>query len=280
MSLPIRQEAIAALPMYDFPELRQSHDAFWTAVAERLTASGLADVPLHLTRDLDHRAVWGDPRLLLAQGCEYPLAKSFAGRIRVVAHPCYAARGCAGARYRSAIIVRSDDDHLQGLSDLRGLRCAVNEMDSNSGMNLLRAAVASAAGGRPFFSSVTVSGSHRRSVEWVASGIADAAAIDCVTLAHLQRLAEPLTRRVRVLDWSPDSPSLPYITAGSASDATIHTLRAALQSVCEDPGLAGIRAALLLTGMEAPVAPVFREVLQLEREAVTRGFSSIDGVPP
>lgn len=279
MSLPDAHERVAALPMYDFPELRQAHDAFWTALASRLTGAGLAGVPLHLTRAADHRAAWGDPRLLLAQACEYPLAKAFVGRVRVVAHPCYAAPGCAGGRYRSAIVVRSEDKHLTSLSELRGRRCVVNEMDSNSGMNLLRVAISRVAGGGRFFSSVAVSGSHRQSLEQVACGLADVAAIDCVTWAHLQRLAEPLARRVRVLDWTPDTPSLPLITAGSASEATILRLREALADACEDAGLAEVREAMLLTGMDLTPREDFREVLELEREAVSRGFPSIDGLP-
>jgi ABC-type phosphate/phosphonate transport system substrate-binding protein len=265
--------------MYDFPELREAHDALWAAVADRLIGAGLADVPRHLTLDLDHRAVWGHPRLLLGQACEYPLAKAFAGKVRLVASPCYAAPGCTGARYRSAIIVRADDARPSSLSDLRGLRCAVNEMDSNSGMNLLRAAVARIGGAGRFFSSVTVSGSHRRSVEWVASGMADVAAIDCVTLGHLQRIAAPLIRKVRVLDWTPDSPSLQFITAGSASASAMRELRAALASACDDPGLAEVRDMLLLTGMEFAPCEDFRQVLELEREAIARGFPSIDGLP-
>ncbi|HEV7445323.1 MAG TPA: phosphate ABC transporter substrate-binding protein, partial [Steroidobacteraceae bacterium] len=153
-------ERIAALPMYDFPQVRDAHDAFWTALAGRLTAAGLRDVPRELSRDLGHFDVWRHPELLFAQGCEYPLAKSFADRVRLVATPRYSAPGCEGGNYRSAIIVRREE--TGSLTDFRGRRCVVNEMDSNSGMNLLRAAVAPLAGGARYFASVAVSGSHRR----------------------------------------------------------------------------------------------------------------------
>jgi hypothetical protein len=46
------------------------------------------------------------------------------------------------------------------LDDLRGGRCAVNDLGSNSGMNLLRAEIAPLANGKAFFKSVLVTGSH------------------------------------------------------------------------------------------------------------------------
>src|SRR5271170_5674240 len=72
----VNTERIAALPMYDYPELAKAHDALWTAVADRLTSAGLREVPRHLTRGVSHLDIWRDPRLLLSQACEYPLANA------------------------------------------------------------------------------------------------------------------------------------------------------------------------------------------------------------
>ena len=99
---------VASLPMYDFPELREAHNEFWGALAGRLGAAGLKDVPRALKRGVSLREVWGNDRLLFAQGCEYPLAKAFVDRARIVAHPVYSAAGCEGARYRSAIVVLAE----------------------------------------------------------------------------------------------------------------------------------------------------------------------------
>lgn len=271
-------EWIAALPMYDFPQVRDAHDAFWAALADRLRAAGLRDVPRELTRDLGHFHVWRHPALLFAQGCEFPLAKSFADRVRLVATPRYSAPGCEGGNYRSAIVVRREE--TGSLAELRGRRCVVNEMDSNSGMNLLRAAVAPLAGGGRYFSSVTVSGSHSHSVEMVASGEADVAAVDCVSLAHLQRLYPGVVAKLRVLGWTPASPSLPFITARSAGDSTVQLLRAALAGVFSDATLAPARERLFLTGVDLEPAEGFGEVLRLEREAVEQGYPTIDGPRP
>ncbi len=83
--------------MYDFGELRAAHDLLWSAIAERLVAAGVADVPTRLTRDIEHREVWRHPQLLLGQACEYPLAKSFGQHVMIVATPGYSAPGCVGA---------------------------------------------------------------------------------------------------------------------------------------------------------------------------------------
>ena len=262
--------------MYDFPELQDAHDEFWGALAARLAAAGLTDVPRALTRGAALTQVWGSPRLLFAQGCEYPLAKAFGDRVRVVAHPMYSAAGCDGSRYRSAIVIRIDDldqgTSEGGLAGLRGRRCVVNERDSNSGMNLLRVTIAQVANGEPFFASVAESGSHLRSVEMVASGEADVAAIDCVSFAHFQRLYPSLVAGVRVLSWTASTPSLPYLTAGTASDETLQALRAALAHVFDDNGLAKVRERLLLRGVDLSPKEGFGEVLNIERAAVSSGY--------
>ena len=257
---------IAALPMYDFRELQPAHDAFWSAIAERLVALGVRHVPPRLTRDLEHRDVWRHPELLLGQACEYPLAKSFGEYLTIVATPRYAAPGCVGLLYKSAVVVRSDDP-ADSLTALRGRRCAVNELDSNSGMNLLRAALAPLAAGARFFGSVAVTGSHRRSIEMIAANEADVAAIDCVTFAHLQRFDSALTRRVRILSWTPPSPCLPFVTARSTTAATLAHLRSALAAVFADATLAPVRQQLLLEGLDLAPDVTLSRVLKLERQS-------------
>jgi ABC-type phosphate/phosphonate transport system substrate-binding protein len=264
---------IAALPMYDFPHLTAAHDALWNALRDRLRALGV-QAPTRLTRSLGHFEIWGDPDLLLAQACEYPLAKRFAATIRKVATPIYRAEGCTGPTYRSAIVVREDDPAL-GLADLRGRRCVINEIDSNSGMNLLRAAVAPLSQGGRFFASVAASGSHRQSAALVAAGAADVAALDCVSYAHLQRLDHETTAALRVLDWTPSSPSLPLITAATTDAPTLLALRASLAAVASDPDLAGVRAELLLEGFALAPASDYAAVLQLERQAAASGYSTL-----
>jgi len=46
--------------------------------------------------------------------------------------------------------------------------------------------------------------SHRKSLEFVVAGDADVTAVDCVTLAYLQRIQPELTSGVRIIDWTPE----------------------------------------------------------------------------
>jgi len=265
---------IAALPMYDFPELRGDTDALWERLAKSLRAAGIDGVPAALSRDRDHIETWRDPNLLLAQACEYPLAAGLAGAMQLVATPVYKAEGCSGPLYRSAIVVWRYEP-ARTLADMRGRRCAVNEHSSNSGMNLLRAAVAPLAGNGGFFETVTVSGSHRHSLEMIAGGEADLAAVDCVSWAHLQRIAPQLTEALRVLAWTDASPSLPFITAAGTDSPTVQALRLALAEALNDPALGPARERLFLSGFDFSPDESFARVRELAARAAVLRYCEI-----
>jgi ABC-type phosphate/phosphonate transport system substrate-binding protein len=260
--------------MYDLPELEAANDALWAAIAERLRAKGLDDAPDRLTRGGSLEAVWTDPQLLLGQTCGYPLVASLGGRVRVVATPRYTAPGCDGALYRSAMVVRASDP-AKDLADLCGRRAAVNDLASNSGMNLLRAEIAPLAQGSPFFGAVTITGGHAASVEAVATGRADVAAIDCITWAHLQRLRPSRMQGLKVLGWTQATPGLPLIAAATMDAAVLAALRQALAEVAADPALAAVRAALMLDGFETLPEGAYDAILALERDAIGQGYPSL-----
>ncbi len=261
----------AALSMYDLPELQDANDALWAAITARLRARNVFDAPDHLTRDVPPEVLWTDPDLILAQTCGLPLATRLEGRVRVVATPRYRARGCDGADYRSAVVVRADSA-VNSLDDLRASRCAVNDLTSNSGMNLLRAEIAPLAKGATFFKSVLVTGSHLASAEAVAQDEADVAALDCVTWAHLQRWRTSLTDRLRVLTWTVRSPGLPLITSLGVGPSQLAALRAALDDVARDPDLGEVRETLLLEGFSLTPVEHYRAALRLRDIAVGLGY--------
>jgi ABC-type phosphate/phosphonate transport system substrate-binding protein len=262
---------IAALPMYDLPELEAANDALWAAIAECLVADGVDGVPGRLSRGAPLEAIWTDPELLLAQTCGYPLITSLKRRVQVVATPRYSAQGCDGAFYRSAVVVRADDP-AQHLADLRGRRAAVNDLASNSGMNLLRAEIAPLAQGAAVFAAVTITGAHALSLEAVAGGEADVAAIDCVSWAHLLRLRPRATQGLRVLAWTMAAPGLPLITSAATDGAQMAALRRALAAAARDPALAPARAQLQLEGFETLAECAYDAIGALERGAVERGY--------
>ena len=268
-------DRLAALPMYDLPELAEANDRIWAALAERLCAAGVIGTPARLARSVPLHSLWTAPNLLLAQTCGYPLIKDLRGRVKLVATPRYRADGCKGPYHRSAVVVRQGF-RANHLADLRGARLAVNDWNSGSGMNLLRAVIAPLAGGRRFFGQVEITGSHAASVAAVADGDADTAAIDCVTWAHLERHRPQLTRKLRILSWTVKSPGLPLITTGRASAGLLATLRAALEDLSRDPRTAAARRELLLDGFSALPEAHYQAALHWERVAADLGYPNLE----
>ncbi|ACK51747.1 putative ABC phosphate/phosphonate transporter, periplasmic ligand binding protein [Methylocella silvestris BL2] len=265
---------IAAFPMYDLPQLASATDAFWGAIAKRLEDAGLTGVPISLTRSEDYAATWRDPRLLLGQACGYPLMKRFRNAARIVATPLYTSPGCESWSHCSVFITNAKAGRPT-LDALRGSVCAVNGFDSNTGMNLLRAAIAPLAGKRAFFHSVVVTGSHLASLEAVADGRADLAAIDCVSFAHFQHFEPALARRVTQIGRSTRTAAPPFITARETDDAVVEILRGALNDVAADPELDSVRAALVIGGFEVLSEADYEFALRIEKDAATEGYPDL-----
>jgi len=266
---------LASLAMYrDPPVVAAATRAFWAYLRDRLREAGLADVPDGLDEAIAHDAAWLDPRLLLAQTCGYPFASRLRGRVRLVATPVYDHPGCSGVMGRSFVVVRAGS-RASTVADLRGTTAAINDPGSNSGMNLLRHAVAPHAVHGRFFGRVIESGGHLASLALVASGEAAVAAIDCVTFGNLARFAPARVAGVRILAESAKMPGLPLITRMSAGDDEIALLRATLRRFAADPATQPIRDTLGLRGFENVADEAYDAVLALEREAAAYGYPAI-----
>ncbi len=261
---------VASLPMYDFPWLAEAHNALWASLRTSLRAAGVADVPEALDGARPPRAIWRDPALLLGQTCGYPLLTELAGVLQVVATPIYELPGCDGALHRSFVVVRADDP-AQSLAALRGRRCAVNSRDSNTGMNLLRALVASLAGGRPFFASIVETGAHLDSLRSVREGLADVAAIDCVTHGLAARHMPALLDGTRVLTATEANPGPPFVTAAETSSADVGDMRTALNETAASP----VASELGLSGITVLALDSYAPVLAFERSAASAGYPAL-----
>jgi ABC-type phosphate/phosphonate transport system substrate-binding protein len=266
--------ALASLPMYDLPELRAATDAWWRGLARAFRREGIADVPDAIDRRRHYQEVWQSPELLFSQTCGYPLTHALAGRVQLVATPCYAAEGCKAAAYCSVLIVGAGNP-AAGIAALRGARCAVNATDSQSGYNALRALVAPMAAGGRFFGSVAVTGGHRASIEYVAGGQADVAAIDCVTHALLARHHPSALDGTRVLCRTAAAPNLPYVTRIQAGDDLLSRLRNGLKHAMTDPSLTASRDSLMLAGVAVLPLSAYDGIGEMEAAAVATGYGAI-----
>ena len=132
---------VAALPMYDWPEVRAETDAEWARIAAALQAAGI-EAPRQLARrnadlpavpggildcegrsiapgpatvppdELDLSTLWRHPALLIAQTCWGPMEAGLAAHVQVVGQPDYSAcEGGEGPLYSSAIVMRRGDSH-------------------------------------------------------------------------------------------------------------------------------------------------------------------------
>ena len=244
-------ERLASLPMYEIAETAAATDTWWTGIAGHFVAAGLANPPAGLTRPGKGPAFWLGPELLFSQTCGYPFVTSLAGRVSLLATPCYDAPGCDGPDYCSLVIVRKDAP-WEAFGDLRGHRCAVNGMDSWSGHHAIRLLIALEGGQDGCFCRATATGSHADSIAAVAGGQADFAAVDCVTHATLARHRPSAVAATRVLCRTPAMPGLPLIAGRAATAREIAAMREGLAAAAADPGLAEARKALGIVGMHFP----------------------------
>ncbi len=255
---------VAALPMYDWPEVRAEVDARWAAMRDRLRAAGI-DAPERLARrnadlppvpggirDRDGRPIgpdpatlppdefdlptlWRHPMLLLSQTCWGPMiATGLAEHVTVVGQPDYSGiEGGEGTLYSSAIVMRRD----AGAADMPGPGDGRPRLPEVLGG--LRLAVngldsmsgwlgiaedAAQAGLR--LAPALVSGSHRASIRAIAAGEADIAAIDCRSWA-LARRFEPAAGELVVAGWTGRRKGLPLVAAALLD----HEIVAALEAV-------------------------------------------------
>jgi ABC-type phosphate/phosphonate transport system substrate-binding protein len=241
---------IAALQMYDWPEVREATDLWWKGIARHL------GVDLPLSRPADFTTPWFRDDLLFGQTCGYPFTHALQGQVKLVGTPHYGADGCDGPNYCSIILARD----AKPLERFRGGVAAVNTPDSMSGMLALKLVFAPLAKAGQFFSRAVETGGHLASLAAVQAGEADVCAIDCVCVAMARRYRPTALEGLVEIARSPLVPGLPWVTR--AGD--VAALRTALHQAFADPALAGARERLLLTGFSALPATDYDRIIDLE----------------
>lgn len=136
----------------------------------------------------------------------------------------------AGGRpvYFADVVVRADSP-ARAFADLAGGRWSFNDRNSKSGWFSMLERIAPRAP-EEFFADVVAAGSHLRSIELVASGAADAAAIDSNVLRA------NLRRELRVLEsWGP-FPIQPAVIRAGIAEEQKERIAAALLTIHERHG--------------------------------------------
>jgi ABC-type phosphate/phosphonate transport system substrate-binding protein len=219
--------------------------------------------------------LWNDPELRFSQCCGYHLVEGYGERLQPIATPHFDAPECEGRDYASVIVV-GETCTATDVLEMRGAVCAVNELDSHSGMNALRALVAPASRDGHFFSKIKSSGAHAASVDMVRTGNADVAAIDCVSYALLERHRPAALVGVRKLGRTERAPALPYVTRATMDAVTVARMRTALHRAFADPGLATVREALLLKDIEVVSLAEYQRITAFRDLAARHGFPRLN----
>ncbi len=243
---------VAALPMYDWPERRAEVDAQWAALRDTLRCNGfdapefltrrnedmpavpggikdkagnvIAPDPAMLPPDeLNLPSLWRHPDLLFAQTCWGPMELGLEAHIHVVVQDDYSGvDGGNGELYSSALVMRRGEgtpvkaplgpEAMLPVEVMRQKRLAFNSHDSMSGYLALQRDLEAQGETLDLFISHTETGGHRHSVDAVAAGRADIAAIDCKSWELAQRYDEAASALV-VVGWTGKRKGLPYISA-------------------------------------------------------------------
>ncbi|HEY4353997.1 MAG TPA: PhnD/SsuA/transferrin family substrate-binding protein [Paraburkholderia sp.] len=259
---------VAALPMYNVSPTLEACWREWLADVLR----GVEPAARVIESGSDLSALWRRDDLLLSQTCGYPLTHALRDTVQLVATPCFDAPGCDGAYYSSALVTHVDAPFAT-LESLRGSTVAFNQTDSNSGFNVLRHVIAPLARGGRFFGSSLQTGSHIASLQAVAEGRADLAAIDCVTMAFVRDERPALAQAVKQIGWTEASPGLPLIASKAVPADRIVRLRSALnKALATQPERA---RRLRLKGFEILSMDDYARITQLENEAIERGYAQL-----
>jgi ABC-type phosphate/phosphonate transport system substrate-binding protein len=265
----------ASLPMYCLPEMDAANSAFLAALQRRLRAKGIEAAGSSFNSNHGAMSDGIGPGMLFTQICGYPLFKHYRDQYRLLATPHYAMPGCVGSSHRAFFMVRSDDP-AERLEDLRGRIFGCNSLLSNSGMNLPRLSLARIAGGRPFFSSVVMTGAHVGSLERLDEGSIDICSIDNVTWGFFKKFRSIAAERYRILAETAASPSLPFVTSVNTTEADAVALAETLSDIMNDPQIAPIRDVLELTGLSAPDVAAYERLAEYEREAAELGYPELE----
>ncbi len=245
-------------------------DEFWRCLAKNLKREGITNIPSRLEHGFPVRSLWNDPGLLFTQCCGYDVVNRYVDLLAPIAVPHFSAPGCSGPEYSSFIVVRNDNPATD-IFEMRESVAVINGPESHSGMGALRHLVASRSKGGKFFSKIMVSGSHCNSMEFIESGKADIAPIDCVTYALLERHRPRSISALRVLGTTYQAPAPPYVIRKADEEQCVERFWLALSQTYGDPNLQSVRQDLFLGDVERVTIEHYEKIQAFEVQAA--GFN-------
>ncbi len=266
------KKTFIACGMYSFSDdLVLAWQQLFTPFIELLDPSGEQEIALRFE---SVQSLLRDPGLFFGHICGYPMMKYLKGEVTPFCVPVFDVPGTDGKLYSSRLIVAADSA-IESIDECQGKIAAINDADSNSGMNVLRYAIAKCNPSGRFFSRVVETGGHLHSLEAVASGVADLAAIDCVSYQLIQDHYPALVDQVRSLGFSVKTCGLPFVVPNSsiAEIDTAQLIKKLNQALALMPD--SVRERLHLNRFEAVVLEDYQGIVDLETFAIDSGYPSL-----
>ncbi len=264
--------SIAGLPMYDWPEVERHVDTLWSAIRDRVRERGI-DAPDALSRPEHLEKLWRNPEMIVGQVCALNPVRDGLGEVEPLGTIAY--EPPAGLPdpepgvYYSVLVCRGGDEPADGdLTAFGGARIASNGTDSQSGYWSLGHHVRRLLDDGPLFGTALFTGSHRASIQALASGDADLAAID----VHSWRLAlehEPAAADLAVIGTTDPTPGVACATAWEHAGRR-SLLNAAIGDAVDSIVGTPVGDALHITGYRPRTLPEFHVVSTRVAETARR----------
>lgn len=170
--------------------------------------------------------------------------------------------------YYSVLVASKHRNALEQLTDIQNissppLKLAINQKGSFSGDVLAQAFLLNKTN---LTLPISYSGSHVKSLQMLATGRADIAAIDCISF-HMALQAHPeLSEGLHILGQTDSFPGLPFICAASLPDSIKHTIKTALFAFKDTSEWAGLSAALGVVDIVSLSADIYPPMYQFEHD--------------
>ena len=177
--------------------------------------------------------------------------------------------------YRSLVIVRRDSG-WSSFGDLEGGTFAFTDPLSNSGYRYVAARLhADGLDVESYFGRVQFTHSHDFSIEAVADGLVDAAAVDSLVWNHLVDMRPQLRQSLQIIDQSEEFPINPVVVSPATSSQLARRLAGVLFAMRDDS--AG-RRLLPKLGVDAFVSPSAIELAGYDK--IARSWRELGTLAP
>ena len=200
-----------AIGMYALnSELENAWKTLFSIAAENNPSLRLPSTVLNTIDD----EIVSSEKTRLSHVCGYPLVNQYAGQLKPLCAPHFDIDGVNGAEYFSYFMVKKTMP-INSIVESDGLIAAVNTINSNSGMNVLRHEIETInklGAIEQFFKEINISGSHNNSLQYLIDEKADIASIDAASYYFLQRNNPELNSQLKVIGRSVKTTSPPFVT--------------------------------------------------------------------